>query len=151
MTVSARNRTAAIIAIIGGILLLIGGSTGMAGFLSELSNIIQDLLGGENQVVATIFWILIIIATLGGLAVIIGGLLIYKNHIIIGKILITLGAGMGIIGLIISLISALAQGESIQFFSWLTTSFLGVGIVLTLVARFMAKREKDEDKKKKRK
>jgi len=151
MTVSTRNRTAAIIAVIGGILLLIGGSTGMAGFLRELSNIVQDLMGGENQAVATIFWILIIIATLGGLAVIIGGLLIYKNHIIIGKILITLGAGMGIIGLIISLISALAQGETIQFFSWLTTSFLGVGIILTLVARFMAKRDKEEDKKKKRK
>jgi hypothetical protein len=150
MTVSKRNRTAALLAVIGGVLILIGGGTGMAGFLNELSNIIQELFGGENQMVAAIFWILIFIAALGGLAVIIGGLLINKNHIISGKILITLGAGMGIIGLIISLISALAQGETIRFFSWLTTSFLGVGIVLTLVARFMAKREKGEEKKRKR-
>jgi uncharacterized membrane protein len=150
MSVSKRNRTAALLAVIGGVLILVGGGTGMAGFLTELSNIIQDLFGGKNQIVETIFWILIFIAALGGLSVIIGGLLINKNHIIAGKILITLGAGMGIIGLIISLISALAQGKEVQFFSWLTTSFLGIGIIFSLVARFMAKRPSSEEKKMKR-
>ncbi|WP_455391735.1 hypothetical protein [[Eubacterium] cellulosolvens] len=150
MTVSVRNRTAAVLAVIGGLLILIGGGTGMAAFLTEISDIIQDLLGGPNQVVEIIFLILIFIAALGGLSVMLGGLLIYKNHILLGKILIALGAGLGLIGLIIGLISATAQGKVTQFFAWFTTSFLGLGIILSLVARFMAKRVEADDKKKKR-
>ncbi len=152
MSVSTRNKTAAGLAIVGGILILIGGTTGMAGFLTELKKIVQDMLGDPNQAVETIFWILIFIAALGGLTVIIGGLLIYKEHIIIGKILITLGAGFGLIGLILGLISAYSQGEEANFFSWLTTSFTGVGFVLSLIARFTAKRnKKNEDRAKKSK
>jgi hypothetical protein len=140
MLTKTRNKTAGIIAIIGGLLILIGGGTGMVRFLSELSEIVQDLLGGKNETVETIFWILIIIAALGGISVIIGGLLIYKEHVVIGKILIALGAGIGVIGLILGIITAFAKGEELQFFSWLTTSLMGVGLVLSLVARMLAKR-----------
>ena len=140
MLTSTRNRTAGILAVIGGLFILIGGGTGMARFLSELSEIVQDLLGGKNETVETIFWILIIIAALGGISVIIGGLLIYKEYIIPGKILTALGAGIGVIGLILGIVTAFAKGEELQFFSWLTTSLMGIGLVLSLVARMIAKR-----------
>ena len=105
-----------------------------------------------KDTVETIFWILIFIAALGGLAVIIGGLLIYKEHVVIGKILITLGAGIGIIGLIIGIITSVYSGKADTFFSWLTTSFAGIGVILTIIARFMAKRpEKDDSSAKKSK
>ncbi len=139
MLTSTRNRTAGILAVVGGLFILIGGGTGMARFLSELSEIVQDLLGGKNETVETIFWILIIIAALGGISVILGGILLYKEHITTGKILIALGAGIGIIGLILGIITAFAKGEELQFFSWLTTSLMGIGLVLSLVARLMAK------------
>jgi hypothetical protein len=149
MSVSLRNRTAALIAVIGGVLLFLGGSIGMVGFLTQLQDIIFEMLGEPNSLIETIFWILIFIAALGGIAVIIGGLLIYKNHIIAGKFLIALGAGIGIIGLIIGLITSMYQGDSANYFSWITTSFAGIGIVLSIIARLMAKRRsegKDIDK-----
>jgi hypothetical protein len=147
MSVSTRNKTAALLAVFGGVLLFIGGSIGMVGFLSELEKIILNILGEENAMVETIFWILILIAALGGISVIIGGLLIYKSHIISGKFLIALGAGIGIIGLFIGLISALYQGKGDAFFGWLTTSFVGIGIVLSIVARLLAKRSSADNKK----
>lgn len=150
MSVSTRNRIAGYMAIVGGILILIGGGTGMAGFLQELSDIIQEMLGSKNQTVETIFWILIVIAALGGLAVIIGGLLFLKNYVIAGKILIALGAGFGIIGLILGLISAAYQGEELKYFAWLTTSLMGIGLVLSLIARFVAKRPSTDKQKNKR-
>ena len=139
MTVSTRNKTAAYLAIVGGILILIAGGTGMATFLAELGDIIQDHIG-KNEIIDTIFWILIIIAALGGLTVMLGGFLFYKEYIRVGKFLIMLGAGLGLIGLIIALISALYQGEEAQFFSWLTTSFMGVGLILSIISTYVAKR-----------
>lgn len=137
-------------AIVGGILILIGGGTGMAGFLQELSDIVQEMLGGPNETVETIFWILIIISALGGLTVMLGGYLFYKEYITVGKILVALGAGFGIIGFILGLISAAYQGKELQYFAWLTTSFLGVGFILSLAARFVAKRPEPDNKLKTR-
>jgi hypothetical protein len=87
-----------------------------------------------------VFWILIFIAALGGIAVIIGGILIYKSIVVGGKIIIALGAGIGIIGLIIALIMSVYRGEGSEFISWLTTSFLGIGLILSLISRYVAKR-----------
>jgi hypothetical protein len=137
--VSVRNKTAAYLAIVGGILILVGGGTGMVGLLTQSGEIVENMMGDSNETIELIFKILIFIAALGGLAVIIGGLLFYKDHVISGRIIIALGAGIGIIGLIIGLLIALFQGEGEEFFSWLTTSFVGVGIVLSLTARFVAK------------
>ena len=138
MTVSTRNKTAAYMAIVGGVLILVAGGTGMATFLAELSDIVQDHFG-SYEIIDTIFWILIIISALGGLTVMLGGFLFYKEYIRIGKFLIMLGAGLGVIGLILALISAFSQGQETQFFSWLTTSFMGVGLILSIVSSYVAK------------
>jgi hypothetical protein len=140
MLVRIRNRTAGALAVIGGVLIFIGGTTGMAVLLTELNNIIQDWLGEPNTMIETVFLILIFIAALGGITVMIGGYLIYKNRVIIGKFLIMLGCSMGFFGLIIGLITALIQGEGNEFFSWVTTSFTGVGFILAIIANFLAKR-----------
>ncbi len=140
MMVKTRNRISGALAIFGGLLIFLGGGTGMAGFLIEVKNIVENLMGGPNETVETIFWILIFIATLGGISVIIGGISIYKNVVVAGKILIMLGTGVGIIGLILALIMAIYRGESTEFISWLTTSLLGIGIIFSIISTSIAKR-----------
>ena len=137
--VSSRNKLAGILAIIGGILLFISGTAGMVDLLESLRDIVIDLVGDSNSTIENIFWILIIIAMLGGISVIIGGYLIWKDHPIAGKILILLGTSMGIIGLIINLIIAINQGEAGNFLNWLTTSFAGIGVILAIAAQNIAK------------
>lgn len=150
MSVRTRNKTAAYLAIVGGILIVIAGGTGMVGFLNDLKNYLIDFFGSSNQIVDIIFWILILIASLGGIAVMLGGYLFYKEHIRTGKVLINLGAGFGVISLIIGLVGALSQGNEIQFFSWLTSSFMGIGILLAIISGFVAKSPDADSKKSKR-
>ena len=127
------------IAIIGGILLFISGTAGMVNFLESLHDIVNELMGESNDTIENVFWVLIIIAMLGGISVMIGGYLIWKDFPIAGKIFIILGTSMGIIGLIISLISALYHGETDNFMNWLTTSFAGIGVILAIAAQRIAK------------
>ena len=106
---SSKNKKAMYIAIIAGILLLIEGISGLA-----TMNVIKDFVTthiADNQILQIIFTILIFIASLGGIAVIIGGIIIGKNHIKTGKILIIIGVGIGIIGLIVAFIVAYMQNN----------------------------------------
>jgi uncharacterized SAM-binding protein YcdF (DUF218 family) len=57
----------------------------------------------NSLIVQIIFSILLFFASLGGISVIIGGLLIGKDKRRTGKILLSLGAGLGLIGLLFSM------------------------------------------------
>jgi len=72
-----KNNGAMFIAIIAGLLLLISGLSGVATWET-----IQDFVKTyviENYFIEIVFAILILIASLGGISVIIGGILIGKN------------------------------------------------------------------------
>lgn len=131
---SSKNKQAMIIAFIAGILLLFEGISGYATWDTIKEFVINNV--ADNEIIQIIFAMLIFIASLGGLAVIIGGLLIGKEKIHTGKLLILLGAGMGIIGLIVSIIIAVKQ-ESISLASFLSVGI--IGIVLSIIARKLAK------------
>ena len=131
----AKNSTAMAIAIVAGILLLITGVSGLATW-EEIKSFVTDNIV-DNAVVQIIFAILIFIASLGGIAVIIGGILIGKNKIGTGKLLITLGAGLGLIGLIITIIITIYAGSFTLggFFS-----IGSIGLILSIAARMMVKK-----------
>ena len=75
----AKNSTAMIIAIVAGILLIISGISGMATWETIKDYVTEHVT--DNEIIQIVFAILIFIASLGGLSVIIGGLLIGKNKI----------------------------------------------------------------------
>ena len=131
---ASKKNQAMFIAIIAGILLLISGISGAATW-ETIKDFVTSQFPG-NQVLEIVFVILIFIASLGGITVIIGGLLIGKNNIKTGKFLITLGAGIGLIGLLISVIIAFTQNSFTigSFFSIGT-----IGIILSIIARMIAK------------
>ena len=132
----AKNSTAMGIAIIAGILLLISGVNGIAAW-SEIEKFVTNNIA-DNFVIQIIFVVLIFIASLGGIAVIAGGFLLGKNKVITGKFLIALGAGLGIIGLVISIYVGYKEWSSIigSFFS-----IGAIGLILSIIARIMAKKE----------
>jgi len=133
---ASKNSKAMAIAIIAGILLLISGVSGLATWETIKDFVTTNII--DNTFVQIIFTILIFIASLGGISVIAGGLLIGKNKIGTGKLLISLGAGLGLIGLIFSIIVAYTEGNLTlgSFFS------IGViGLILSIVARAVAKKE----------
>lgn len=132
---ASKYGTAMYVAIVAGILLLLSGTSGLATWELVKEFVTNNIT--DNAAVQIIFAILIFIASLGGLAVIVGGILIGKENLGTGKFLITLGAGMGIIGLIVSIYIAYVQG-SLTIGSFFTVGF--TGLLLSIIARSMAKK-----------
>jgi len=130
-----KNKQAMIIAIFAGILLLISGVSGLATWEAISNFVTTNVI--DNYIVQIIFAVLIFIASLGGLSVIIGGLLIGKDKVGTGKFFITLGAGLGLIGLIVSIIVAIMENNFTigSFFS-----VGAIGLILSIIARMMVKK-----------
>jgi hypothetical protein len=131
-----KNKGAMFIAIIAGLLLLISGISGIATW-ETIQNFVTNYII-KNYFVEILFSILIFIASLGGISVIVGGILIGKNKIGTGKLFIMLGAGFGLIGLLFSIIVTLYEGSLTLggFFS-----IGGLGLILSIIARMMAKKD----------
>ena len=130
------NKKVMIVAIFAGILLLISGVSGLAIWEAIKNFVTTNII--DNYIVQIIFVVLIFIASLGGLSVIIGGLLIGRDRIRTGKLFISLGAGLGLIGLIISIIVAVMEN------SFMIGSFFSIGaigLILSIIARLMVKKD----------
>lgn len=121
-------------AIIGGILLLVAGISGLA-TMQFVKDFVIGTLKVDNPTVALLFTILIMIAALGGIAVIIGGILIGGGAASVGKFLISVGVGVGLFGLIIALAVTYFQGGSVM---QAACSVGAMGIILSIVARILA-------------
>ncbi|MFW6197127.1 MAG: hypothetical protein ACOC5D_07335 [Thermoplasmatota archaeon] len=124
------NKKAGMIAVLGGVLMIIAGVTG-ASTWRELGDIAIDITGVQS--LGIVFQVLVLIGSLGGLVVIVGGLILQKS-VTSGKILITIGAGFGIIGLIIFLVvTFMGDNPAANFISAIGLGF--IGLILTIVAR----------------
>jgi hypothetical protein len=130
----SKHKTAMGLAIIAGILLFIEGISGLATWQTIRNFVIQYI--ADNEIIQIIFAVLIFIASLGGISVIIGGLLIGKEKLITGRFLIMLGAGLGLIGLIITIIISITHG-SFTLGGFLTIGV--IGLILSIIARMLAK------------
>ncbi len=129
-----------VLASIAGVLLLASGIHGPTEtyqlIIDNLPRFIQDQQ--ILQIANIIALILITISLAGGLAVIAGGVLILVNRVGTGRLLIGLGAGIGIpwiILLVITLISTQQIGTVLAEYS--STGW--IGLVLAFIAAMIAR------------
>ena len=114
--------------IFGGVLMLIAGASGAATW-NTIGDAAVEITGSDS--VALTFAILVMLASLGGLLVMIGALMFKKRkRVKIGKILIIIGAGCGVLGLIVLAILSLVNGDYFFF-----TGLDFIGLVLAIFAR----------------
>jgi len=102
----ARLFVAGALAVVGGFLMLASGYTSR-GFLYTALNVaeprISDFLSGMAASAAVLaVTVLELIIALGGVAVMVGGLIILVSHTTTGRTLIYLGGGAGFLGLVVS-------------------------------------------------
>lgn len=137
-----KNKVGIIIALISGIILILGGVTSTVGIYG-LIPWIALVLGFPPEILAVINLVLLVlnlIASLGGIAVIIGALLVAKERIGTGKLFIGLGAGMGLIGFIFLVLIMTLTGTPIVSMLPLVYSTPGLlGGILSILARFYIK------------
>ena len=133
------NEQAGLMAIIGGILILLSGMSGAATW-KALGDMAFEITGNDSLNI--VFQILALVGSLGGLVIMLGGLMIHGKYIKMkkdkrvksGKLFITLGAGMGVIGLIIFLVLAIFSDDpGGNIFGAVGLGF--IGIILTIAAR----------------
>jgi uncharacterized membrane protein len=135
--IEAANRSAGNLAIIAGILLLVAGLTGVALWTlitDEISKNLPEFL----KSVQPFLRYLVFLASLGGIMVMLGGLALRGNKVGTGKFLIALGAGFGLLGLIlIALTSIFAISVPVTS----APSLIGfIGLIMSIVARMKAKK-----------
>ena len=140
------NALAKKLAIISGILLLLSGGSGVA-TLQTLAGLIFSFIP-QYKLLQWIFIILMIFASFGGITVMIGGFLIGKHKVTLGRLMIQLGSGMGVIGLVLTIILAIMH-NSIMFGSFFSIGTLGV--ILGAIAILVAKSPKSKKTKRKNK
>lgn len=98
-----KNKVPVALALIGGFLLVQDGWIGSIGFIDEIAAYAALYFPTMADTITLVLTILLYIASLGGIAVILGGILIAMSREGNGKFVIGLGAGIGLFGLIIML------------------------------------------------
>ena len=137
-----KNTLSIVLALIGGFLLFQVGWVGSIGFIADIAVYAQTYFPAAAEVITLVLTILLYISSLGGIAVIIGGLLIAISRIGTGKFVIGLGAGIGLVGLIIMLVEAyLAGGVAAltEILTLISQSIAWIGVILSIIARNRAK------------
>ena len=137
----ARLYAAGALAVAGGFLMLASGYTSR-GFLYTALNLaeprITDFLNGMAANVAVFaVTILELVIALGGIAVMVGGLIILTNHTTTGRTLIYLGGGAGFLGLVVSFgYTAYKLGGFSPVLAYLP---YWVGLAMAVSGRWLAK------------
>ncbi|MHA1387860.1 MAG: hypothetical protein ACTSW8_08700 [Candidatus Thorarchaeota archaeon] len=138
-----RNKVPFILCLIGGALMLYAGVIGSVGIWGDILALAATLAPGFAKVMGWILTILVNIASMGGIAVIIGGYLIITNRVGTGKFIIGIAAGMGLFGFIIliyTMYTAMGMAAFGEILNLLSTSAALAGPVITIIARTMAKK-----------
>jgi hypothetical protein len=140
---TTRNRVAAGIAFVSGILFLISGYRANL----EIFSIIREQLVIHT---AREFWSLAVVpigflallSQLGGFTVLMGAALFAANRVNIGKILVMLGTGQGIITILLRLGQELWNGRldlDNNYIIWLTSTAAGLGLLFAVIAQSVSK------------
>ncbi len=142
---SMRNLVSFAVSIVAGSLLIVSGTRGPIGIYQL---VLQQLPSFTNnaallEVAALVLLYLIIMSSLGGFVVILGGYLIFRNHISTGRLTIGLGAGVGIPWLLFMLLTVAVTQDYMSVIA--QHSLVGwTGIILSLIGRYVGKASKRE-------
>jgi hypothetical protein len=135
-----RRWVSIVFAAVAGVLLLVSGVRGPVGTYALVRKQLPLFLDNSQviQVVNFVALVLIAIALGGGLSVLAGAYLIYRDHVGTGKVFIGLGAGVGIPWFIMLAVTLVTSGEIATVVAQ-HTSVGWAGVILALAARLVAK------------
>ena len=144
---ATRNRLAAGAAFVSGILFIISGY--QANF--ELYYLVREQIPILIQTQEVELWmfvldrigILSVISQFGGIAVLIGAGLFVANRVNIGKILVIIGTGQGLLTIGLHILLEIQSGRILSsennYIIWLTSSATGLGILFAIVSQSLSK------------
>ena len=144
---ATRNRLAAGAAFVSGILFIISGY--QANF--ELYYLVREQIPILIQTQEVELWMFVldrigifsIISQLGGIAVLIGAGLFVANRVNLGKLLVIIGTGQGLLTIGLHILLEIQSGRILSsennYIIWLTSSATGLGILFAIVSQSLSK------------
>ncbi|MFX1337990.1 MAG: hypothetical protein ACFFDK_05235 [Promethearchaeota archaeon] len=150
------NKKWIFLCILGGSLMIIGSVVGNPTIFMFIYGVAAEHVGPKTQSVLTVILnIFTYIAFGGGISVIGGSTLVMMHRYKIGKLTIWIGAGMGMIGLLIFLILQGIEGTLISMLRLEITTLMSLnggfgfaGVILVVFSRFKMKKSKQSKKTK---
>jgi hypothetical protein len=142
---TTRNRLAAGIAFISGILFLISGYTANLAIYDLVAEQVRLYTGQEVwQYVVVPIGFLAFMSQLGGFAVLIGAGLFAANRVNWAKFLVMLGTGQGLVSIILHIILGLFSSSGWNnidnnYIIWLGTSLTGLGTLFAIASQSVSK------------
>lgn len=140
--------------IVGASLMIIGSVVGNPTIFTLIFGVAVEHVGPKTErVLAIILNVFTYIALGGGISVIGGAILVMMHRYKIGKLIIWIGAGMGMIGLIAFMIMQGIEGTLLSMLKLEIITLLSLnggfgfaGIILVVFSRFKMKKSKYEEK-----
>ncbi|MHB8605080.1 MAG: hypothetical protein ACYDCK_07450 [Thermoplasmatota archaeon] len=132
-------RRASRLAFWGGVCLIVGGASGSATLYVAILAILARVFPAVAGPAALVATLLTLLAAFGGVTVLFGARALATGNRRVGLFLVDIGAGLGVVGVI--LIAASALGSSLDFVSLRAamgatfSGVAGVGLALTLYVR----------------
>jgi hypothetical protein len=139
-----RNRSAAAIAFVSGILFLSSGYKANLEIYSLITNqiIAVDGLRDFWQYLIAPIGVLALLAQLGGITVLFGAGFFAANRVNIGKFLVIVGTGQGLLTIAIRILTEIWTGQIWgidNYVTWLTSSATGLGILFAVLSQSVSK------------
>jgi hypothetical protein len=131
-----KNSIAFLLAVISAVFLFISGTTGVADWMKVENTVLKY---AHLPFINTLFILVSIVASFGGLAVLTGGIFILKRKVILGNILIMLGSGAGLLGFLVNLFILLI---SFKFSIYSYLSFSSLGVLFAIFAQLVSNKKK---------
>ena len=128
------NEKAALLAGVAGLMMLGSGVTGASQWRRTF-DLIQQMIG-QSALLHFAQLVFVVIGSVGGIFVLLGGYAFRENRVRTGKLLILFGTGFTVVSLVVFLVLAIRHGE----WPFAGGAVLGfAGVVLSVAARFKAK------------
>jgi sporulation protein YlmC with PRC-barrel domain len=139
-----RNRAAAAIAFVSGILFLSSGYKANLEIYHLVTNEIIAIDGLRDfwQYLIAPIGVLSLLAQFGGITVLFGAGFFAANRVNIGKFLVIVGTGQGLFTIAIRILTELWTGQIWgvdNYVTWLTSSAAGLGILFAVLSQSMSK------------
>src|ERR671915_1249870 len=139
-----RNRIAAAIAFVSGILFLSSGYKANLEIYNLITNqiIAVDGLRDFWQYLIAPIGVLALLAQLGGITVLFGAGFFAANRVNIGKFLVIVGTGQGLLTIAIRILTEIWTGQIWgidNYVTWLTSSATGLGILFAVLSQSVSK------------
>ena len=139
-----RNRVAAAIAFVSGILFISSGYKANVEIYNLITNQIIAIDGLRDfwQYLIAPIGVLALLAQLGGITVLLGAGFFAANRVNIGKFLVIVGTGQGLLTIAIRILTEIWTGHIWgidNYVTWLTSSATGLGILFAVLSQSISK------------